>query len=447
MAETRGQTRHAVRDVYDFIGEHLYLNRPDLDLGGEKLNSTLLLSLLTALIGGKALIIGEPGLGKTTSAEYIASLLYRIPLGVIWGSQVAGHPEQTEEKIIGRPNLGKLNQGEEQVVWSNFAQLPVKIIDEINRLPETKQSLILDGVDRGNWEYLNQFLLHDEYCLFATANYQDPGTHPLIPPLLDRFDVMIESKHPGANLAFFIGQQENKEALLRDPEQEQAFYAVLSNGQMPASQDVQLEDACQRFAEWLSYQHGLTTFGKAERQAIREDIASLGFSQDASAFARTALAEFSFCCLYGQKRSNEECPEGCHYTGYLCYQVQNCASNRLPIALRRYAQALVWFLGVEQVEAEHVRWILPFILAHRTQWRDAYVAAREREARRDPLPLHLAKQATAESWRRFAEQREDIMGALAVAARILAGEDVQPSQGDHPIFAEIQRDLGIESAW
>ena len=447
MAETREQTRHVVRDVYDFIGEHLYLNRPDLDLDGEKLNSTLLLSLLTALLGGKALIIGEPGLGKTTSAEYIASLLYRIPLGVIWGSQVAGHPEQTEEKIIGRPNLGKLNQGEEHVVWSNFAQLPVKIIDEINRLPETKQSLILDGVDRGNWEYLNQFLLHDEYCLFATANYQDPGTHPLIPPLLDRFDVMIESKHPGANLAFFIGQQENKEALLRDPAQEQDFYEVLGDGQISPGQDAQLEDACQRFAAWLSERHGLTTFGKAERQTVRDDIAGIGFSQDASAFARTALTEFSFCCLYGQKRSNEECPEGCHYTGYLCYQVQNCASNRLPISLRRYAQALVWFLGGAQVEAEHVRWVLPFVLAHRTQWRDAYVAARERESRRDPLPLHLAKQATAESWRRFAEQREDIMGALAVAARILAGEDVPPSQGDHPIFAEIQRDLGIETAW
>ncbi len=445
MAETREQTRHAVRDLYDFIGEHLYLNRPDLDLGGDKLNSTLLLSLMTGLIGGKALIIGEPGLGKTTAAEYIASLLYRIPLGVIWGSQVAGHPEQTEEKIIGRPNLGKLSQGEEQVVWSNFAQLPVKIIDEINRLPETKQSLILDGVDRGNWEYLNQLLLHDEYCLFATANYQDPGTHPLIPPLLDRFDVMIESKHPGANLAFFIGQQDHTEALLRDLEQEQALYAVLSNSQTPAN--AELEDACRRFAESLSAQHGLTTFDKAERQTIRADIASLGFSQDASAFARTALAEFSFCCLYGQKRSNEECPEGCHYTGYLCYQVQNCASNRLPIALRHYAQALVWFLGGEQVEAEQVRWVLPFVLAHRTQWRDAYVAAREREVRRDPLPLHLAKQATAESWRRFAEQREDILAALAAAARILAGEDIPPSQGDHPIFAEIQRDLGIEQAW
>ncbi len=447
MAEAHTDTCQAVHDLYDFIGEHLYLNRPDLDLSGEKLNSTLLLSLLTALIGGKALIIGEPGLGKTTSAEYIASLLYRIPLGVIWGSEVAGHPEQTEEKIIGRPDLGKLNQGEERVVWSNFVQLPVKIIDEINRLPETKQSLILDGVDRGNWEYLNQLLLHEEYCLFATANYQDPGTHPLIPPLLDRFDIMVESKHPGANLAFFIGQQDSKEMFLRDPEQEHTFYAVLSESQTTPQLVAQLEEASGHFAEWLFARHGLRTFDKAERRAVQAEIASLGFSQDASAFARTALAEFSFCCLYGQKRSNEECPEGCHYTGYLCYQVQNCASNRLPISLRRYAQALAWFLRAEQVEAEHVRWVLPFIVAHRTQWRDAYVASRERESRRDPLPLHLAKQAVAESWRRFAEQREDIMLALATAARILAGEDVAPSEGDHPIFVEIKRDLGIDTVW
>ena len=258
---------------------------------------------------------------------------------------------------------------------------------------------------------------------------------------------MIESKHPGANLAFFIGQQENKEALLRDPAQEQDFYEVLGDGQISAGQDAQLEDACQRFAAWLSERHGLTTFGKAERQAVRDDIAGIGFSQDASAFARTALAEFSFCCLYGQKRSNEECPEGCHYTGYLCYQVQNCASNRLPISLRRYAQRWSGFWAASRSRPNTCAGCCPLCSPTATQWRDAYVAARERESRRDPLPLHLAKQATAESWRRFAEQREDIMGALAVAARILAGEDVPPSQGDHPIFAEIQRDLGIETAW
>ena len=112
--------RGKIRDMYTFISERLYFNRPDLSVQGESANATLLLSLLTALIGGKALIIGEPGLGKTTAAEYMCSLLYCLPLGVIWSGEVSGHPEQTEEKIVGRPNLGKLNQGEEVVVWSTF---------------------------------------------------------------------------------------------------------------------------------------------------------------------------------------------------------------------------------------------------------------------------------------------------------------------------------------
>lgn len=438
---------HTIRALYTFIGEHLYLNRPDLEAGGEKFNSTLLLSLLTALLGGKALVIGEPGLGKTTSAEYVSALLYRIPLGVLWGSEVAGHPEQTEEKMIGRPDLGRLNRGEEQVVWSNFVQLPVKLIDEINRLPETKQSLILDGVDRGNWEYLNQILLQEEYCLFATANYQDQGTQTLIPPLLDRFDVMVESKHPGANLSFFISQQRKKDDLLRAPECERAFYTVLLDKAAPAEKEARLEQLNERFAGLLRERHGLTTLGKAGRQTLRAEITGLEFTAEASAFARTALAEFSFCCTYGQKRSNEECPEGCHYSGYLCYQVRNCASNRLPVSLRRYAQALAWFLHSSQVEAEHVRCVLPFILAHRVQWRDTYVSAREREARRDPLPLYLAKQAVAETWHRFAEQREHILNALARAAHILAGEDLPPLEGDHPIFAEIKWDVGGTALW
>src|SRR2546421_1942162 len=105
--------RGKIRDMYTFISERLYFNRPDLSVQGESANATLLLSLLTALIGGKTLIIGEPGLGKTTAAEDICSLLYCLPLGGIWRGGVSGHPEQTEGKNVGRPKLGKLNQGEE----------------------------------------------------------------------------------------------------------------------------------------------------------------------------------------------------------------------------------------------------------------------------------------------------------------------------------------------
>lgn len=434
--------RERIRDLYDYIGENLYFGRPDLEVRGESANATLLLSLLTALIGGKALLIGEPGLGKTTAAEYVCALVYGLPLGVIWSSMVAGHPEQTEEKIIGRPNLGKLNQGEETVVWSFFAQLPVKIVDEINRLPETKQSLILDGIERGKWEYLNQVLINDEFCLFATANYQDQGTNTLIPPLLDRFDIMVESKHPGANISYMIGQSPARDAVLRHDTCEEAFFNKLRNGCNGNLSS--LDPVNKRFAKVLHDRCGVVSLSRTERQAVRREIQAIEIDLPASAFFRTVLAELSFCCKYGQRRSGEVCDDGCHYTGYLCHNVRNCASNRLPGALYRYAQALAWWLGDASIDVEHVRAMLPYVLAHRTQWSESYLMAREREHRREPLSLHAARMATGAVFQRFHEQRHDVMQALNIAARVLDGEELELPAGDHPLHAEIRRDLGLE---
>lgn len=424
-----------VRDIITFIQDRLYFNRADLEIKGQTHNAALLFSALTGLLGGKILIVGEPGLGKTTSAEYIGALLYRLPLGAVWEAEVSGHPEQTEEKIVGRPNLGALNRGDEEVVWSAFSVLPVKVIDEINRLPETKQSLILNGVDRGNWTYLNQVQINEEYCLFATANYQDRGTNTIVVPLLDRFDVMVESKYPGANLSWMIGAESPPASLLRDPQREQAIQARL------AKRDGDVEAICADYGKAISARLSVPTLGRAEREAIRDEMAALPVRSDASAFVRTFLAELSFCCKYGQKRTHEVCGEGCHYTGYLCYEVQACPSNRLPISLRRYAQALAWLLRDSEVDLEHIRTVLPYTCAHRIQWRDEHEAQDRRE---DALPIHRAREAVRRVFRRYTEQSDRIQSALIAANRMVKGEDVQPVQGEHPIYLEIMRDLGRE---
>ncbi|MEJ2725474.1 MAG: AAA family ATPase [Deltaproteobacteria bacterium] len=316
--EDNGSLREKVRGIYGYIQENLYLNRPDMEMKGEQFNAALLMSLLTGLSQGKELIIGEPGLGKTTSAEYICSLLYRIPLGTIWGSEVPGHPEQTEEKIIGRPDLGKLNQGEEVVVWSHFALLPVKIVDEINRLPETKQSMILDGVDRGNWEYLNDAIINREYCLFATANYQDRGTNTIIAPLIDRFDVMVESKHPGPNLAYLIGARSTDGGALRNEELEAEFQRIMGERTAYAIRMERIEEISDRFGAALAKSTGIETLSREERQAIRSQKEEIPLELDFNAFLRFVLAELSFCCRFGEKRSLDGCEVGCQFTEFLC---------------------------------------------------------------------------------------------------------------------------------
>ena len=444
VQETDDRLRRAVHSIHRYIGENLYFSRPDLEIKGEAFSSALLLTLLTGLCQGKALIIGEPGLGKTTSAEFVSSLLYRVPLGTIWGSEVSGHPEQTEEKIIGRPDLGRLNQGEEVVVWSHFVLLPTKIVDEINRLPETKQSMILDGVDRGNWEYLNDSVINTEYCLFATANYQDGGTNTIIAPLIDRFDVMVESKHPGPNLAFQIGMTGSNGAGLRNEELERTLHRVLNQRESYQSRIEQVDELCAQFGEALRRGHELETLSRSDRETIRSQMNEIPLDLDTNAFLRLVLSELSFCYHYGQRRFHEGCVEGCHFTSYLCNTVRNCVSNRFPTSARTLAQARAWFLGDEEVGLEHLKAILPFTLAHRIQWKEEALARREKESREDPLPIYMAKEAVREMHRRYIEQAPHIKSALAVASRIVEGESLQPSEGDHPLYWEIRRDLGEE---
>ena len=439
-----GHYQERMRGIYAYISDNLYLNRPDVEIKGEKFNSAILFGLLSGLNGGKELIIGEPGLGKTTSAEYVGSIVYRYPLGVVWGSEVSGHPEQTEEKIIGRPDLGELNKGREKVVWTNFAQIPVKIVDEINRLPETKQSMILNGVDRGNWEYLNEILINDEYSLFATANYQDRGTNTIIAPLIDRFDILVESSHPGPNIAFTIGKEVRLNHPLRHPQLEKDLHQILREDKPDEEKMAMAEGICDFFGEYMKEDLGIQGPNKQERRQIKEEMGKIDFDLDANAFVRMVLAEFSFCHKYGQKRSVEVCEEGCHYTGYLCNHTKNCASNRLPMSIRNYSQALAWFQEDEEVDLEHVRLIIPYTLAHRTQWKDSYLSKKEGEGRNDPFQIYLAKEATEEVFQRYNEQREYLLEALSLACRAFAGEEITPLDGDHPIYEEIKKDIGAQ---
>jgi Mg-chelatase subunit ChlI len=432
-----------VMEIYQFINDHLYFNRPDIEIKGERYNSAILFSLLTGLLKGKELIIGEPGLGKTTSAEFVCSLVYQFPLGVIWGSEVSGHPEQTEEKIIGRPDLGKLNQGEEDVVWTNFSQIPVKIVDEINRLPETKQSMILDGVDRGNWEYLNEMIINDEYCLFATANYQDGGTNTIIAPLVDRFDGMVESRFPGANLSFLIGKVRRKDHILRHPKFEKELYRVLKSKITYEKKIPKIEEICNAFGDYVQEMLSVRPLQKRDRDQIRNEMERLELDLDASAFTRMVLAELSFCDHYGQKRIVENCEEGCHYTGYLCHQIKNCASNRLPTSIKLYSQGLAWLLGDSEIDIEHVKSVLPYTLSHRIQWKDEVLSQKERAKRDDPFSIFLAKEAVKMVSQRYREQSEHLKDALAVGSKIFQEESLEPLEGDHPLYIEIKKDVNV----
>jgi len=153
------------------------------------------------------------------------------------------------------------------------------------------------------------------------------------------------------------------------------------------------------------------------------------------------LAEFSFCERYGQKRSVETCEEGCHYTGYFCHEIKNCASNRLPFSIKQYAQALAWLLRDPEIDIEHVKSVIPYALAHRVQWKDEVLARKERAKRDDPSSIFLAKDAVKVISQRYREQSDHLKDALATGSKIFQGEELEPLEGDHPLYQEIKKDL------
>jgi hypothetical protein len=321
----------------------------------------------------------------------------------------------------------------------------VKIVDEINRLPETKQSMILNGVDRGNWEYLNDAVINREYCLFATANYQDRGTNTIIAPLLDRFDVFVESRHPGANLAALLGANGHHGMILRHEKLENAFQNVLGQRTPYKTRLKKLSTLSDQFGDYLLQETVVPNLTRAERLMAHKQTQLIPFDHDFNAFLRVVIAELSFCHNYGQKRSGQQCEEGCHYSGYLCGSVKNCLSNRFPLSARNLSRALAWLLGDPSAGLHHLEAVLPFALAHRIQWTDQAIAQSEKELRNDPLEIYMAKKAVRDMLRRYREQAPRIQQALATACRIAEGETTTPVAGDHPIFSDILKDLGQQA--
>jgi hypothetical protein len=204
-----------------------------------------------------------------------------------------------------------------------------------------------------------------------------------------------------------------------------------------------MEEICDAFGEYLAEVLGVRSLQRKDRDQIRTEMESLDMDLDASAFTRMLLSEFSFCERYGQKRIVENCEEGCHYTGYLCHEIKNCASNRLPISIKQYAQGLAWLLEDSEIDIEHVKAVVPYTLAHRVQWKEEVLSQKERAKRDDPFPIFLSKEAVKTVSQRYREQSEHLKDALAAGSKIFQGEPLEPLEGDHPLYVEIRKDIHV----
>lgn len=160
--------------------------------------------LISALLSGRhVLILGNPGVGKTTLAKNVALLLPdikekgKVLKGIHRFVRVQGSPDLTVEDLLGDIDpLKALKFGP----LSREAFTPGKIFkadkgilffDELNRCPEKLQNALLQVLQEG-YATIGSYDVDfpTDFIFIATMNPDDSSTEKISDVLMDRFDIV-----------------------------------------------------------------------------------------------------------------------------------------------------------------------------------------------------------------------------------------------------------------
>ena len=453
MTNKKEILRDKVIGLYDGIKKDFYLCRDDLNVSGQSYNSALLFGVLTELNKGNQLLFGEYGGGKTTSAEYLNSLFNGLPLDLVKRVAIRGNPQLTEEKMIGRPDYGKLHGQEERVVWQHFVLIGPKVFDEFNRVPESNQAMTLNGVDRGEWNYLNEFISTGAQPLFATCNYSDGGNNGLIPPMLDRFDIAVESKFPGVANVVSISQDyhNEKDKILSNPELTVEALKILNSGKPYREVQEELRQIITKHESDL-ISKGFSVLSEEDKLRIENEIKAIPLDKDAETYFAFLVSEMNVSPKYGQKRSID--PTSTEHGLYLQTAFVGSGSRREEKSIVRYAQSLAWLQDQDKVNLDHIIQVAPYVLWHRLKWTDDVVSKFRDDDRDDPLDLHITKTLLGEGTaevpgvkKRFVESREnyqrvfDLVKHGKLEEALEEAKEYGAGERGHPIFLDTVKDL------
>jgi len=147
------------------------------------------LVIMAMLCNGHALLVGVPGLAKTTLVKSLAQAS-----GLQFG-RIQFTPDLMPSDVLGTEMLN----ADRQLVFQKgplFAQ--VLLADEINRTPPKTQSALLEAMQERSVTAMGKTeLLPKPFFVLATQNpVEQEGTYPLPEAQLDRFLFLIELGSP-----------------------------------------------------------------------------------------------------------------------------------------------------------------------------------------------------------------------------------------------------------
>lgn len=478
-------------EIYTFVREQLYRCREDLEVGEVRFNSTLLFLIIGFILRRAVLLYGDPGSGKTTSAELVGSMMAGIPLPALVSASIRGSPGLTEE-VLTRLDLGKLALGVEEVVPASFVTCPVHIIDELSRIPEIKTACMLEGIRTGRWVYLGHLVATGRKPLFATLNYeaQGAGTFGLTAALADRFSLATEAGYAGVHTVMEIADRDTEAIALQmgladrtdeaiqllnrrpfDPLAIAAFceeFKVhLASKGVPVLTAADLDQALSEI-ESIPIGRGPDDLAVADRHAA--DSGKLRAADDpwsqAGWFRGFLFSALNHCARHGAKRSarpgdaggRQSCPEDCRFVKSSCSGVVDGGSRRQERDITLASKALAWIMGEPSVELKHIVAAAPHCLFHRRQFSRELLAKAGAARRTGPVQLEAAKLFVASAQREFLEM-EELLRDFTLRSRqqkleLPAGLDALIELGGqkavrirelHPFFHDLAEDSFVGS--
>jgi MoxR-like ATPase len=400
---------------------------------GRLVHNNLVLMAFSYLLDKNHLLIGEPGWGKTTGAKIIAARYSGTPYDLYDAMEIRGNPQKYEEKIVGRYHYGALTKdGIEKTIWQGTFGLPVLIVDEGNRLPSDSQDVILQGIDTGRWNYQNSTLYQGKKPTFITVN-ERPGHHQngFIDALKDRFDIVTEDKFWTTMNIFDLSE---------------AKRLVVQELHRPEFTDKALEALSRDFSKYQEAIKGKPIEGHLtpeEKAQIQEAALNMELSNDAMFFLQAFMAEINYSAQYGCKRSSDPPSTHSHDENYAGVAVRHSFSPRSAMAIE-YAQMYALFLGEEETTLDHMKFVLPYLYAHKAEFSDDYRNKKGNDPRTDCEMIHLAKTLVGEVHERYTDSIQKMKNfIMRLKEKDLTPEEIESQQvnmGDGQIMSLKEED-------
>ncbi len=318
-------------------------------------SSSVLLPLLSFAVGGKCLLIGGPGRGKTTVAV-LMGVLAGSSSGEVRRSVQQGQPQLTISDLVGIPLprdlMAASRLSEINIAWREWLTRPVKIIDEYNRIPTKTQSALLTMIAEGYVESHDQMWRTNpesgvESWFFTANDDAGGGTFPVIQALKDRMDVTVQAA--GFNSRFFDELVTRVEAGEKPEEHVPVELVFGSDEQVEIRRQIRavpIPSQVRRrleffFSHFEFVQHG----GRRFEYRTKDTVTTAG----------------------GRVAEAIEANSGADLAADLGAQTINGLSVRALQTLILYSKAMAWFRGTTEVSLSDVAAVLPFVLRGKLQ--------------------------------------------------------------------------------